>query len=726
MAKKGYSFGTFKGVFVPSILTIMGVIMYLRFGWVMAHAGVAGTLVIIALGTSLTLLTSLSLGALVSNSPVGGGGAYYIISRSLGIEAGAAIGFPLYCAQALGIAFYVTGFAESLHALAPALTVRGIALAVLLLLTFIVWYSADVALKTQYLVLALIAASLVSFFLGDASRVPAEDATAVVGHIGFWAVFAVFFPAVTGIEAGLGLSGDLRNPARSLTWGTLAAILVSSAVYVAMPLFLSHTGVSRAALDGNNMVIADIARWKWLVVAGIWGATISSAMGSLLSAPRTLQALSGDRLLPRFIGRGFGQNNDPRAATVVSFLVAGAGIVLGDLNAIAPVLTMFFLTSYGLINLSACMESVVGSPWWRPRFRTPWFISGAGAFGCFAAMFMINAGATFIAIFFSLGLYVLVRRRRLKAQWGDARTGILMWIAQNVIYRLASRTVDERTWRPSLLVMTASPRSRLHLVQLADALTGGRGFATFVSMVPRTTPPALMEDARRSVREFLQEQEVEGIVKICSADDFMAGAEAVMELYGYGPIRPNTVVLGSPSGDAGVDAYAGLLRYASRLGLNVIIVHNGDNAKPPRPGGRVDVWWDQTSSNAGLLLALGHLLRTSRAWRKSELTVRTIMGTSQPELNASRALNETMKKKMRLDAQVIVERPEGDSHLTIISQRSFDADFILMGLAAPETTTLKGPFEEYFAKVLQQTSGLPPMALVMAREKVKFDHLFRT
>jgi amino acid transporter len=724
MIKKGYSFGTFQGVFVPSILTIMGVIMYLRFGWVLAHTGLAGTLVIVALGTSITLLTSLSLGALVSNSPVGGGGAYYIISRSLGIEAGAAIGFPLYCAQAIGIAFYTTGFAESINALAPALPVRFIALAVLVLLTLIVWYSADLALKTQYFVLALIAFSLLSFFLGDTARVPPVNEASMIKSIGFWAVFAVFFPAVTGIEAGLGLSGDLKNPARSLTWGTLAAVLVSTAFYVAIPLFLSHTGASRAALDGNNMVIADIARWKWLVIAGIWGATLSSAMGTLLSAPRTLQAMCGDRLLPRFIGRGAGPNNDPRVATVISFLIAGAGILLGDLNAIAPVLTMFFLTSYGLINVSASMEGLVGSPWWRPRFKIPWFISGMGAFICFAAMFMINPGATFIAIFFSLGLYAVVRRRRLKAQWGDARTGILMWIAQNVIYRLASRTVDERTWRPSLLVLTSSPRSRLHLVSLTDALTNGRGFATFVSMVPRTTPPALIEDARRSVSEFLLEQEVEGIVKICTADDFISGARSIMEIYGYGPIRPNTVVLGSPRGDAGVSAYAGLLRHASQLGLNVIIVHNGDNARPPRPGGRVDVWWDQTSSNAGLLLALGHLLCTSRAWRKSELTVRTIMGTSLPELNASRVLNETMKKKMRLDGQVIVEHPEGDSHLAIIRRRSFDADFILMGLAAPEAPWLKEPFAEYFAKVLLRTAGLPPMALVMAREKVKFDHLF--
>ncbi|MBN2188288.1 MAG: hypothetical protein JW699_02450 [Chitinispirillaceae bacterium] len=726
MVKKGYSFGTFKGVFVPSILTIMGVIMYLRFGWVLAHAGLTGTLVIIAIGTSITLLTSLSLGALVSNAPVGGGGAYYIISRSLGIEAGAAIGFPLYCAQALGIAFYITGFSESLHALAPFLPVPLISLSVLLLLTLVVWYSADLALRTQFVVLALIAVSLVSFFLGDVSHISPADSTAVIRHIGFWTVFAVFFPAVTGIEAGLGMSGDLRNPARSLTWGTLAAVVVSTACYVAIPMFLSRIGVSREALDGNMMIIADIARWKWLVVAGIWGATLSSAVGSLLSAPRTLQAMCGDRLLPRFIGRGTGPNNDPRVATVLSFLVAGAAILLGDLNAIAPVLTMFFLTSYGLINVSASMEGLVGSPWWRPRFKIPWFISGVGAFICFAAMFMINAGATFVAIFLSTGLYVLVRRRRLKAQWGDARTGILMWIAQNVIYRLASRTVDERTWRPSLLVLTSSPRSRLHLVQLADALTNGRGFVTFVSMVPRATPPALIEDARRSVSEFMQTQEVEGIVKICTADDFFSGARSVMEIYGYGPIRPNTVVLGSPRGDAGVGAYSGLLRYASQLGLNVIIVHNGDNARPPRAGGRVDVWWDQTSSNAGLLLALGHLLRTSRAWRKSELTVRTIMGTSLPELNASRVLNEIVKKKMRLDAQVIVENPEGDSHLAIISRRSFDADFILMGLAAPEAGTLKEPFEEYFAKVLRRTSGLPPMALVMTREKVKFDHLFKS
>ncbi|MBN1864805.1 MAG: hypothetical protein JW808_07890 [Victivallales bacterium] len=245
---RGYKFGTFKGVFTPSVLTILGVIMYLRFGWVLGHVGTAWTLVIVTVSTMVTFVTALSMSSLVTNMKVGGGGAYYIISRSLGLEAGAAIGIPLFFAQALGISFYITGFAESvvgsLANYAPAAAsfladnfgnaeaaVGVCALVVLAVLTYI---SADLTLKTQFLVLTIIISSLVVFFSGSADALgdlgnaaatanPAQTTQGILPDK-FWMVFSVFFPAVTGIEAGIAMSGDLKDPSKSLPRGTLAAI----------------------------------------------------------------------------------------------------------------------------------------------------------------------------------------------------------------------------------------------------------------------------------------------------------------------------------------------------------------------------------------------------------------------------------------------------------------------------------------------------------------------
>ncbi|HRT30712.1 MAG TPA: Na-K-Cl cotransporter, partial [Kiritimatiellia bacterium] len=213
---KGYAFGTFKGVFTPSILTILGVIMYLRMGWVLGNVGLPLTLVIVTVSSSVTFLTGLSVAALATNMRVKGGGAYYMISRSLGVEAGGAIGIPLFLAQAISISFYAAGFAEAVVAVLPMLDAKIVALVTLAILGLITVFSADIALRTQFIVMAFIVLSLVSFFLGGppdpASLTPPD---VLPQTLGFWPVLAVFFPAVTGILAGVSMSGDLKNPSRS-------------------------------------------------------------------------------------------------------------------------------------------------------------------------------------------------------------------------------------------------------------------------------------------------------------------------------------------------------------------------------------------------------------------------------------------------------------------------------------------------------------------------------
>ena len=256
---QGYQFGTFKGVFTPSILTILGVIMYLRFGWALGNVGLTETLLIVTLASAITFLTALSLSALATNMKVEGGGAYYIISRSLGIEAGAAVGVPLFFAQALGISFYILGFSESLVTEFPSLLpeiasflhlpddIIGfcdvyysqiVGIVTLLLLTGMAYKSADLVLKSQFVIMVIIAVSLLSFFCGGE---PSQELVlpAYMGErVGFWAVFAVIFPAVTGIEAGIAMSGDLKDPKKSLPRGTMAAVLLGYVVYVAVVLFL--------------------------------------------------------------------------------------------------------------------------------------------------------------------------------------------------------------------------------------------------------------------------------------------------------------------------------------------------------------------------------------------------------------------------------------------------------------------------------------------------------
>jgi amino acid transporter len=728
MKQKGYSFNTFKGVFVPSLLTILGVIMYMRFGWVLGNVGLVETLIIVTIATAVTFTTSLSLASLVTNSPVGAGGAYFIISRSLGIDAGAAIGIPLYCAQALSISFYVSGFAESIASVFPGVPVKVVAIATIIAIAVIVYYSADIALKTQYFILALIALSLVAFFLGDGSKLQPVANTFTGTAEPFWKVFAVFFPAVTGITAGLGMSGDLKNPARALTVGTLGAVLLSYGIYMAIPLFINHVTTDRTLLLSNFMIMADIARWKWAVMAGLWGAALSSAIGSLLTAPRTMQALSTDRILPRILGRGFGEKNDPRIAIVLSFALGLTGVMLGDLNMIAPVLSMFFLTTYGLINVSAAFEGLIGSPWWRPSFKIHWSISLFGAFLSFATMFMIDAGSSFIAIFFAFGIYALTKRRRLRATWGDARFGILMWLVQQVVFKLTTLHVEKRTWRPNLLVFAGSPSSRWYLISLADALTRGRGIMTTASILPVDATAERLNQLSSTIHAYLNERNIRSLVKIYPSKNVADGACDLIQSYGFGPIYPNTILLGDPSDDNPVESYIDILYTAIALKRNIIIVKETSAivaaADKKSKAKRIDVWWDQESDNAGLLLAIAFMMHSSQNWNKEPLHVYVILTGGTEEAGVKRRIHKTVSK-MRLDARVVIlENADKKSHFDIINAVSANADFVLLGLHSPKEHTDKEAYQRYIDELMIKIGPLPATGLVMAREEVDFDQLF--
>ncbi len=303
--------GTFGGVFTPSILTILGVIMYLRFGWVVGNAGLRNTMIIVTIATGITLLTGLSIAQISTDQEIRTGGAYYMVSRSLGSEIGGAIGIPLYLASALSVSLYTLGFAESVHAVAPSVPIRPLALATTVVVTVLALVSARTAIRAQYIIMAVIVLSLVSFFLGTG----VVTAPTIPGRFGgaasfdpepFWVVFAVFFPAVTGIMAGVNMSGDLAEPRKSIPRGTLAAIGVSYVLYMIIPVVLDRRADSASLVD-DPLIMRQLSFWGPAILLGVWGATLSSALGSILGAPRILQALARDGVLPgpmRRFGRG--------------------------------------------------------------------------------------------------------------------------------------------------------------------------------------------------------------------------------------------------------------------------------------------------------------------------------------------------------------------------------------------------------------------------------------
>ncbi len=713
--------GTFGGVFTPSILTILGVIMYLRFGWVVGNAGLIGTLAIVTLATSITFLTTLSISAIATDQRVRIGGAYYMISRSLGIETGGAVGIPLYFAQALSVALYTIGFAESLAGVFPVLDQRMVGLITTLGVAALALISAQIVIRSQYIIMTAIAVSLLSLIFGgpvEQSNIEMFGASDRVSEP-FWVVFAVFFPAVTGIMAGVNLSGDLRNPSKSIPLGTFAAVGVGYVIYMLLPILLA-TRADAVTLIEDPLIMRKMAFWGDAILLGVWGATLSSALGSILGAPRVLQALARDGVLPpilRWLGRGSGESDQPRVGTFVTLGVALAAVYFGNLNLIAPILSMFFLTTYAVLNVSATLEQLLSSPSYRPKFRVHWGWSLLGAVGCIAVMLLINALATVIAAVIIVAIFVWLERRQLRTAWGDVRQGLWMEVTRAGLLRLRN-TPDPKNWRPHLLVLSGAPTKRWHLVDLAMALSHNRALVTIASVLTdRSVSPQREDSLEKTIQDYLEERGVQSLLRVVRAPDPFAGAERLVESYGLGALVPNTVLMGDSEDPERRERYCQMLATFHQAERNIVIVH--DN--PTKGYGhrkRIDVWWGGLKGNGGLMMTLAYLLSTSPSWRGAEIRVKMVVNSEKGVEGAKRNLDSVVES-VRTGAQTDVILSSGRTFNNILRESSSNADLIFLGMKPPEGDD----YTSYYETLQERAEKLPTTVFVLAAENLEFEEI---
>ncbi|MBD2394751.1 Na-K-Cl cotransporter [Cyanobacterium aponinum AL20118] len=730
--QKTSGLGTFGGVYTPSILTILGVIMYLRFGWVVGNVGLFGTFIIVTLSNLITFLTALSVCAIATDRVVRAGGAYYMISRSLGIETGGAVGIPLYFAQALSVALYTLGFAESVVQIFPSLEAYEvyIALAVTIGVGVLALTSAEIAIKAQYFIMAAIALSLISFFLGH----PVEQTHVELWRttdVSFWQVFAVFFPAVTGIMAGVNMSGDLKDPTKALPIGTLAAVGTGYVIYMVIPLFLGLRADAQTLVD-EPFIMARMSFWGGAIALGVWGATLSSAIGSILGAPRVLQALARDGILPNqlnFLGQGNGRNDEPRVGTAVTLGVAIAAVCLGDLNLIAPVLTMFFLTTYLVLNASAGIESFLQSPSFRPTFKVNWFLSFLGAVGCLAVMFLINAIATIVAGIIVSGIFIYLQRQELKVTWGDSRRGMWMAFLRTGIYQLDQLT-DPKNWRPHIIVFSASPHKSWSLIELADSFNH-KGLLTVASIVPERREYESKKNLESTIKDYLSKNNVQALVKIIRSNQNYAVIPQVVETYGIGALIPNTVLLGNSNASFNQDweshkQYCQTIAQLHQLKRNIIILKENSDRQSRTFGEhkfgnyqRIDIWWSGIQANGSFMLLLAYLLKNDWQWRKANIFVKLVIKNPHAsETTQSNLSNLIEKLNIDVIPQVIVS--EETSFEKILHQYSDKADLIFLGLAEPQED-----FDQYYYQWQQKTKNLPSVAFMMAANDFPFEEVLQ-
>lgn len=678
---EGTKYGTLLGVFIPSILTILGAIMYLRFGWVVGNAGLWSTLMIVGLANAITLITALSVSSLATSQRVGVGGAYFLISRSLGVSMGGAIGLPLYLSQAISLTLYCYALAESLTMVFPSAPIQPLAAIFIIGVTISALKATEWVLRSQVFIFVMVLLSIVSLMMGvdwGGNIQVTQAGYASADATGFWDVFAVFFPAVTGILTGLSLSGDLKDPEKSIPYGTLGAVLLGMVLYMIIPVALAH----HKDLDGllnNTLIWMDVAAYPILILPGLLAAILSSAIGSILSAPRTLQALADDGILPERVGRL--EDGEPKFAMYISGGVALLAVLLGDLNAVATVVTMFFLTTYCMINVVSALESLVRNPSFRPRFHISWVYSLIAAGGCCLVMMLINPLASVSAFLVELGIYLYLSRRTLQSTWGDMRGGLMMAIARWAL--LAHKKMDEhrRNWRPHLLVFSDTVEDSLLNVQMANDLSVGRGIVTVVHLQETdfTQPPALEERSTlvQHMESFLQTHNIEAFCEVDMVRERTEGYISVAQANGIAGMQSNTIVMGwSPKLDI-----VPLMLAMDSLQKSLLLTRlKGWTEKRER----IDVWWSGAHSNGDLMLLMAYLLRLSKNWRSAKIHLKTLIDDESLYNEREQALLKICEEtRIQADCEVLVRSNEHSLNHVIVSH-SKTADLVMLGMSLPE------------------------------------------
>jgi amino acid transporter len=710
-------FGTFGGVFTPCVLTILGVIMFLRFGHVVGQAGVVYALAIVAASKVITVLTSLSLSAIATNTRVKGGGAYYLISRSLGVEFGGAIGLVFFLAQAISVAMYVIGFAE---AFVDSIPTGGWSLTVVATVTNVVVFvcvfiGAGWTIKVQYFILALLGASLASFFVGaagafDVSVLQSNLVPHYTDGASFFGMFALFFPAVTGIMAGANMSGDLRDPAKSIPLGTLAAVAVTAIIYLVMAVLFGSCR-SHETLSGDPLVISDIARWPILITAGVFAATLSSALGSMMGAPRVLQAFARDNVFQtlRFFAAGSGGGSEPRRAIVLTFLISQTCILLADLNTIAPLITMFFMVTYGLLNLATFYEGITKNPSYRPRFRfSHWTVSLAGAVGCVAVMFLIDWRWAAVSIVAMALLHWCIGRKEIEARWGDLQSGLLFERTRRNLLRLEDHLYHPKNWRPIILALSGAGWTRPHLAVYGHWFTTGQGILTLGQVIQGEVEQHLQRRANQAkiLHDFIRSEELEAFPAVVVAPFLSDGIEALVQCQGLGALRPNTVLLGWPTSPERVDTFGAMLRTVEGLNRSIVAVRFAEEPDDAWsvPPGTIDVWW-RGRKNGELMLLLAHLLTTNTEWRQRPIRLLRVIENEAGRDEVMRHLIELADQaRIRAKPQVFVS----DDPRQTIQETSRNAAVVLMGFETPA----EGDEQAFYRRMESWAGDLPRVVFV--------------
>lgn len=548
----------------------------------------------------------------------------------------------------------------------------------MLTLTILALISTSLALRAQFFIMAAIGLSLLSLVLGVSPELPQTlPFFATEGSASMEAVFAIFFPAVTGFTAGIAMSGDLKDPKKSIPAGTLWAIAVGFVVYIGLAIFVFYA-VDSVVLRSDNNIFLKLALFAPAVVAGIWGATLSSALGGILGGPRILQAMSVDKITPRRFGKGVGKDNEPRNALFLTVIIAEAGILIGELDTIARICSMFYLAAYGFINLSFFLESWSSTDF-NPTFKVKRWVGLLGFVATFAVMFRLDMIAMIIAFIVIGGIYFWLAKRELALGSGDVWQSVWSSVVKTGLRRMDEKQDHKRNWKPNVLLFSGGTDQRNYLVEFSKELVGNRGIVTNFDLRENQEADILFPKHKQSVRdEVLKKYGIFG--RQIEVKNVFKGIETIAATFGFSGIDPNTILMGWAKNTSDPIWFAQMTKKLIDLDYNVLYL-DYDKRFGFRKYAQIDLWWRGMGENAELMLNISKFLLASDLWRNARVRILLVDHTQGNKILIEKKIQKILEtSRLTASIKVIASAMEQRPLYELMKIYSAETDLVLVGI----------------------------------------------
>ncbi len=714
---KSQKFGT-APVFFTAISTILGAILFLRFGYAVGNLGFWGVVFIILLGHLVTIPTALAISELATNKRVEGGGEYFIISRSFGLNIGATIGIALFFSQAISVAFYVIAFTEAFEPVFNwAFSTYGYELprqivsvpAMLLLSTLILRKGANLGVKALYFVVVILFVSLLMFFFGTTDYAAVSDFSLLKADFkntdNFFVIFAIIFPAFTGMTAGVGLSGDLKNPSKSIPFGTTAATLIGMLVYFFV-IYKLAMSVSSADLMEHQLIMAKVAIGGSLIIPlGLAASTISSALGSVMVAPRTLQALSIDRSFPskalnKWLAKGRASDNEPINASLVTCIIAMIFVILGDVNAVAEIISMFFMVTYGALCLISFLNHFGSSPSYRPSFKSSWILSLVGFITSVWVMFKINSLYAFAAVLVMTLIYLFINRYHKHRQGLESIfINSLYQLNRNMqVFLQKSGKRKMREWRPSAICISKDSFERDTAFKLLNWISYKYGFGTYLHRIEGYYSKATYKQSQEELDKLISgfdKMENQVYVDTIISPSYTSAIAQAIQLPGIAGMENNMVIFEFDKDNP--DRLSLIIEnYALARAGNFDFCILGSSQRKFNYKNNIHVWIKSSDTdNANLMILLSFIIAGHPDWRKTDIKIFSIC--KKENAQATRTQLDELVVSGRLpisnsNIEIILEQ-ENVATKEIINEKSAEAGLCIIGFRGE---TLKHEKAEVF------------------------------